>query len=299
MPVAALDEVGRRGRVLMLPDPQHRPTKIAQLPALPGVPLDIRLELVLPPLAVVAGRGSVLGAPVPEAAIDEHRQSSPREAHVRSAGQRQVRPEAQATAEQLPPQGHLRSGVPAGHAGHLRGHLRTGGTRAGCRPRPGAGKLRRVAHWIHLHAASEAQIPDSMVQCVARIEHGQHRLRGTETPTGGLLRPKLRAELLSVLDGLVTGVSPGGEFGSAELDAVHPTDKIAVSVQAGRASNNNQALIAVLAAAADPGTEWLVLVVPDRYGSFTPYLKVVTQLDALASADGIDLDLRAIAVLGY
>jgi hypothetical protein len=138
-----------------------------------------------------------------------------------------------------------------------------------------------------------------MVQCVARIEHGHHRLRGTETPTGGLLRSKLRAELLSVLDGLVTGVTPGGEFGSAELDAVHPTDKIAVSVQAGRASNNNQALIAVLAAAADPGTEWLVLVVPDRYGSFTPYIKVVAQLNTLASADGIDLDLRAIAVLGY
>ena len=138
-----------------------------------------------------------------------------------------------------------------------------------------------------------------MVQCVARIEHGQHRLRGTETPTGGLLRPKLRAELLTVLDGLVTGVTPGEEFGSAELDAVRPTDKIAVSVQAGRASNNNQALIAVLAAAADPGTEWLVLAVPDRYRSFTPYIKVVAQLDSLASSEGIDLDLRAIAVLGY
>lgn len=138
-----------------------------------------------------------------------------------------------------------------------------------------------------------------MLQCVARLERAQHRLRATETPSGGLKRPLLRAALLGALDGSATPPVSSAEFGHTELDAVLLSDKVAISVQAGRASNNNQALIAVLAAAADPGSEWLVLVVPERYSSFTPYIKVVEQLDELAASDGIDLDLRAVAVIGY
>jgi hypothetical protein len=90
-----------------------------------------------------------------------------------------------------------------------------------------------------------------------------------------------------------------GSFAAHELDFVLPAERLAVSVQAGRAWTNNGALLAVLAAAAESGVEWLLALVPFTYKTGAQFPPVVDQLRALAGSSGVDLDLRGIAVVAY
>lgn len=62
---------GRGGHVVVLPEPKDGPTSIPQVRIGAPVTTDVASELLLPPRGVVRGRGSVLRARVPEAAVDE------------------------------------------------------------------------------------------------------------------------------------------------------------------------------------------------------------------------------------
>jgi hypothetical protein len=66
----------------MLPDPDDLPTCRGQQAVDPIVSLSIPIELRTPILAVCLRRPSVVGAAMPEAAIDEHRDSLGREHDV-------------------------------------------------------------------------------------------------------------------------------------------------------------------------------------------------------------------------
>jgi hypothetical protein len=87
-------------------------------------------------------------------------------------------------------------------------------------------------------------------------------------------------------------------LGRGQLDFYVPDERIAVTVQAGRAWTNNEALLAVLAAAGQPAVDWLVLPVPMIYKGSAQYPQIVQQLQALATADGVGLDLKGLVVLG-
>lgn len=69
---SSLDEIRRALRVLMLPDPEHRPPQFDEMRVGFSVALDVAGELGGPPRSVGLGRGLVLGASVPKAAVDEH-----------------------------------------------------------------------------------------------------------------------------------------------------------------------------------------------------------------------------------
>jgi hypothetical protein len=68
---SCFDTIRRSFHVLVLPDPNYRPSRIAQ--ALVGVPVStaVRLDLRLPPVGVCLRPRCVLRASVPEAAIYE------------------------------------------------------------------------------------------------------------------------------------------------------------------------------------------------------------------------------------
>lgn len=104
----------------MLPDVKSNPAQSLQLIVTSSIPGDVRVEFVGPPFPVVLWRGAVIGATMPETTIDEDRNTSPGERDVRFAGEGlEVGPIAEAAIVQLPPECHLRAGIPAGHGAHL------------------------------------------------------------------------------------------------------------------------------------------------------------------------------------
>src|SRR3954449_12536487 len=67
------DPLRRRGRRLVLPDPHDRPALGREARVRVAVARDVSLDLRPPEVRVVARPRTVLGAAVPEAAVDEHR----------------------------------------------------------------------------------------------------------------------------------------------------------------------------------------------------------------------------------
>lgn len=130
------------------------------------------------------------------------------------------------------------------------------------------------------------------------LETRMSALARTVPADGGLKRqPLLDALDLRTAD--ASARAPRGRgFQSSVLAAV--TDqRVAVSVQTGRAKTNNEGLLAVLAGADDPTVSWLVLVVADKYKGAATALPVTRDIEALASAVGVDLDLEGVVVLTF
>lgn len=121
-------------------------------------------------------------------------------------------------------------------------------------------------------------------------------LRGTETSNGGLKRELLKDVLVGRVPGLQ--FAPPG-FASREIDLLVPERALAVSLQAGRAWTNNGALLAVLAAADAKDVRSLILFVPEHYKSGVQHAYVREQLQHLAAATGITLDLDGVLLLGF
>lgn len=71
-----LHAVGRRLGILVLPEPQDGPAGLSQIGRRLGVSFDIAGDLVGPIPAIGGGWDVVLGAAVPVAAVDEHRDSA-------------------------------------------------------------------------------------------------------------------------------------------------------------------------------------------------------------------------------
>jgi hypothetical protein len=66
-----LDSIGGACWVLVLPDPQDLPASIPELRIGISVSALVGLDLLTPEVGIADGPGRVLGAAVPEAAIDE------------------------------------------------------------------------------------------------------------------------------------------------------------------------------------------------------------------------------------
>ena len=76
------DVVGRAFGQLVFPDPDDGPSSCGQCLVGVAVALDVGGEFGDPPFAVVRGDGGVVGARVPEAAVDVHGHPKPREDEV-------------------------------------------------------------------------------------------------------------------------------------------------------------------------------------------------------------------------
>lgn len=97
----------------MLPVAQHDPAGVGQCPVRLGVALAVARDLLLPVVGMGLGRRSaVLGAAVPEAAVDEHGDLEACEDDVGPAAQigerTDVDPVTQPMGVQQAPHGHFR-----------------------------------------------------------------------------------------------------------------------------------------------------------------------------------------------
>ena len=90
-----------------------------------------------------------------------------------------------------------------------------------------------------------------------------------------------------------------GSFEVGSLSSVLSGRKVGISVHGGRAFTNNEALVAVLAAADHADIDWLIEVMPDRYKGGPTFDKVRGQLEQLQSARGIDLHLIGVTIIGF
>lgn len=143
------------------------------------------------------------------------------------------------------------------------------------------------------------KVPESVVAVARALESRRPSIRLTFSETGGIKRQDVsRVVELTLRE---AGFVPGSHalLSSKEIDYVSPDLWAAVSIQAGRAMTNNGALLAVLAAASSPDTDWLVLLVPERYKSSATHDSVLNQLKELEVAPGIRLDLQGAVLVAY
>lgn len=121
-------------RLDMLPDPEHPPPLLRGHPIGFLVPLLVPLELRYPVVRVSGRDRPMLGAAMPEATVDEDRQTGADEDDVRSASlvrpRREVDTVAKPIREQDPSHGQLRAGVLAPVRPHRFGNAITGRPRA-------------------------------------------------------------------------------------------------------------------------------------------------------------------------
>jgi hypothetical protein len=97
--------------------------------------------------------------------------------------------------------------------------------------------------------------------------------------------------------GFTTGAP--STFVPAAIHAVSLDRRVALGVHGGRALTNNGAFVSVLAAAAHPDVDWLVIVLPQRYKGSATLTGVLTQLGELRQASGIRLDLVGVTLIGF
>lgn len=110
-PPLRLDPIHGYRRILVLPHPDHQPPVRRELTIVSRISLPVRFELGSPPVGVGLRRDRVVGATVPEAPVDLHRDSSTPENDVRPTGQvPDVDPEPKSTPVELPSYRNFGSG---------------------------------------------------------------------------------------------------------------------------------------------------------------------------------------------
>ena len=82
-------------------------------------------------------------------------------------------------------------------------------------------------------------------------------------------------------------------------DSADPIRRIALRVEAGRAHTNNDGLLAVFEAAANPDVDVLVLVVPTTYKGSVTADRVEQRIRWALSSPGIELALTGVALVSY
>lgn len=123
----------------MFPDPYRSPSLCAQAHVRIGIALLVGVNLVVPPIGIVLGRNVVLGAAMPETAINENCHLGGPEGDVRAAsrhtGQRTVDPIAKTERKQGATQGNFRRGVADLLVRHIASYHSRGGLWAAMRIR--------------------------------------------------------------------------------------------------------------------------------------------------------------------
>ena len=123
----------------MFPDPHRRPSFGAQAHVRIGIAFLVGVNLVVPPIGIVLGRNVVLGAAMPETAINEDCHLGGPEGDVSAAsrhtGQRAVDPVAKTERKQGMTQGNFRRGVADLLVRHIAGYHSRGGLWAATRIR--------------------------------------------------------------------------------------------------------------------------------------------------------------------
>ena len=156
-----------------------------------------------------------------------------------------------------------------------------------------------MTNWTFFYPQAEQGVPPQMKVVAELIATGAPKLRATQSVKGGLKRDPLRTALYELVGDHARHDPVGITFASDQIDFVLADAPVGVSVHAGRAWMNNEALLALLGASCTPDLEWLILVVPQTYMGSAQHPHIVQQITALAAAGGVDLDLRGVAIAAF
>lgn len=112
VPPHVLDFVADVVDVVMRPVAENEPSLLSKLFADPGIALDVSPDFRLPPSSIALRPSPMEWAPMPETAVEEHRDLGPREGNVRTSGcWAIVDAKAQSSSMQLSSQFNLRLGI--------------------------------------------------------------------------------------------------------------------------------------------------------------------------------------------
>jgi hypothetical protein len=161
-----------------------------------------------------------------------------------------------------------------------------------------AGKLGCMSEWIDFDLP-RAGVPLEIQPLLNAVQGLLPSMAATEDSSGGLRRPLLVDALAPAVAAYNLRPPRGRTFAASEIDLVSRELRLAVSVQAGRARTNNGALMAVLAAAAMPDVDWMILVAPAKYKGSATAEPIRRELATLAASDGVTLSLGGVALLGF
>lgn len=155
-----------------------------------------------------------------------------------------------------------------------------------------------MAPWIRFDA-DLAPVPGAADSLADALRERLSVLSALVAPDGGVKRLELLPALTTIVRGFGLTVFERDSFASNEVDLIDTRNRIGVSLQAGRARTNNGALLSVLAAAAAPDVDWLIILAPTRYKSGAAAVPVTEDLREMASEAGIRLAVMAVLVLAY
>jgi hypothetical protein len=164
---------------------------------------------------------------------------------------------------------------------------------------PASCQAAAVPTWIYFYPQAQERVPPQMSAAADLIVNGAARLRGTQSDKGGLKRDPLRAVLHDLVGEHARHPLAGTTFASDQIDLMLNEAPVGISIHAGRAWMNNEALLAVLGAACAPDLDWLILVVPQSYMRSVQHPHIVQQIASLAAASGVDLDLQGVATVPF
>lgn len=149
-----------------------------------------------------------------------------------------------------------------------------------------------VTTWISNRSYS-ADTPPSVLQPTLLGIEDLSQLPNLRSVEGGISRD-------AVVSALASSCRRVGLVHAREgFDAYSRSARVALRVEAGRAHTNNDGLVALLSAAADPAVDFLILVVPNSYKGTITAPKVEARIRWALSSNGILLSLNGVAVIGY
>lgn len=156
-----------------------------------------------------------------------------------------------------------------------------------------------MPNWIYFYPQADGRVPPQMMAAADLIANGAARLRATQSDKGGLKRDPLRVALHDLVGEHAHHPLTATTFASDQIDLMLNEAPVGITIHAGRAWMNNEALLAVLGAACAPAVEWLILVVPQSYMRSAQHPHIVQQITSLAAAGGVDLDLQGVSIVPF
>jgi len=115
--------------------------------------------------------------------------------------------------------------------------------------------------------------------------------QGFLTETGNKKTDKIRRPVLFGENGQIDK--------SFDLDAYHPSVKIALEIEAGRGVTNHQFLKDLFEACTIPSVDYLAIAVRQNYRGNKDYEKVIAFFDTLYASNRLSLPLKGVLIIGY
>ena len=109
--------------------------------------------------------------------------------------------------------------------------------------------------------------------------------------TGKTAETKIRVPVLYGANGKVEK--------AFDADAYHPTEKIVIEVEAGRAVTNFQFLKDLFQACVMQDVDFLVIAVRQDYRGTDDYSKVIAFIETLYASTRLQLPLKGVLIIGY